>query len=254
MTKVVKDYLVRAAPQAALPVQEKSVSMSNALCRGVQALSLTEKRLIALAVAKTDSVNYRKLFDAQHVGWRIKLTAKEYLEAYEVDESEAYKQLRKSARSLLRKTWRVKIKDGVREGNYFSYIEYHDGAGTVIVQFTSEVAPHLLALRARFTTYKLKQASALRSVYSWRLFENLKSWESKRHWRVKVEDFNSIMDTPESIRQDFGNLRMRVIEPALKELRQKSGFIINCNYIKKGRKVSELEFSFEIDRQGKLDL
>jgi plasmid replication initiation protein len=247
-----------AGKLGALPIREQSVNMSNALVRGAQGLSLAEKRLVALAIAKTDSVAVRALIAAQRDGWTVRILASEYKEAYEVDARTAYEQLKAGARALLRRTWKA-ASDGkrgrtVREGNYFAVIEYCEGEGRVEVKFTAEVAPHLLGLRAQFTTYKLKQAGALRSVYAWRLFECLKSWESRKCWRVTVAEFHKAMDAPASLRGDFGNLRMRVIEPAVKELRDKSAMLIAWEAIKSGRKVIELEFRFEIDPQGRLEL
>ena len=142
----------------------------------------------------------------------------------------------------------------VREGNWVSVIEYCEGEGRVEITFTPEVAPHLLALRTEFTTYKLKQAAALRSIYAWRLFECLQSWKSTGFWRVAIEDFQKAMDAPASCCTDFFNLRNRIIEPAVAELRAKDGLLIDWTPTKAGRKVTGLEFRFETDPQGRLAL
>ena len=71
------------------------------------------------------------------------------------------------------------------------------------IRFSFEVAPHLLGLRSKFTSYKLKQAAALRSIYAWRLFECLQSWKAKGRWVVDVEEFNAIMEVPDSFRKIF---------------------------------------------------
>ena len=71
-------------------------------------------------------------------------------------------------------------------------IEYCEGEGRVDINFTAEVAPHVLALRTHFTTYKLKQA-ALRSIYAWRLFECLQSWRDKGQWKPSIEEFMTAM-------------------------------------------------------------
>ena len=122
------------------------------------------------------------------------------------------------------------------------------------IRFSFEVAPHLLGLRSKFTSYKLKQASALRSVYAWRLFECLQSWKSKGRWVVDVEDFNNIMEAPESLKKDFAQLRRRVLEPAIKELREKDNMEISLDLVKAGRKVTGLCFTFRPNPQGALDL
>lgn len=240
------------------PIEERFVSVSNALTRGAQGLSLSEKRIIALALAKTDSVPAKDLILSQRNGWQVRLTAGEYAETYDVDLNTAYEQLKYSARALLKRTWKTSTegKRGavIREGNWVSVIEYSEGEGRVDVQFTAEVAPHVLALRTQFTTYKLKQAAALRSVYAWRLFECLQSWRSKGRWTVPIEEFSKAMDAPASCRKDFGNLRMRVIEPAVNEIRLKNSLVLDWEAERAGRKVVGLVFRFSPDPQGRLDL
>jgi plasmid replication initiation protein len=240
------------------PIEERFVSVSNALTRGAQGLSLSETRIIALALAKTDSVPAKDLILSQRNGWQVRLTAGEYAETYDVDLNTAYEQLKYSARALQKRTWKTSTegKRGavIREGNWVSVIEYSEGEGRVDVQFTAEVAPHVLALRTQFTTYKLKQAAALRSVYAWRLFECLQSWRSKGRWTVPIEEFSKAMDAPASCRKDFGNLRMRVIEPAVNEIRLKNSLVLDWEAERAGRKVVGLVFRFSPDPQGQLDL
>lgn len=241
-----------------LPVEERHISMSNALARGAQGLSLTQKRIIALAMAKTDSVSARELLAGQSGGWRVRLLAQEYAETYDIDPSTAYEQLKDGCRSLLKVLWRT-VADGNRgivitEGPWCILAQYSKGEGRVDVAFSPHVAPHLLSLRTHFTTYKLKQAAALRSVYSWRLFECLQSWRSKGRWSPTIEEFQKAMEAPESCCADFGRLRARVIEPAVKELRDKDGLLLEWEPVKAGRKVTGVDFRFSPDPQGRLDL
>lgn len=79
----------------------------------------------------------------------------------------------------------------------------------------------MLALRTRFTTYKLKQAAALRSICAWRLFKCLQSWRDKGLWKPCVEEFTTATDPPSSRRDDLDHLGMLIIEPAIPELREK---------------------------------
>jgi plasmid replication initiation protein len=240
------------------PIEERFVSMSNALTRGAQGLGLAEKRIIALALAKTDSVPAKDLMLSKMSGWLVQLNALEYAETYEVDANTAYEQLQSSAKALLNRTWKTitpgKRGEVIREGNWVSFIEYAEGEGRVEIRFTPEVAPHVLALRAQFTTYKLKQAAALRSIYAWRLYECCESWRSKGVWKVSIDDFMNAMDAPNSCRKDFGNLRMRVIEPAVTEIRAKNNLVLDWEAERAGRKVIGLVFRFSPDPQGKLDL
>jgi plasmid replication initiation protein len=248
--------VLKVRTEVSLP--ERYVSMSNAIARGAQGLNLSQKRIIALAMAMTDSLPVRDLIDGGRVGWTVRLSALDYAETYEVSADTAYEQLKTSGDSLMRCLWNTveKGKKGniITKGPWCTLAKYYEGQGLVDITFHNYVAPHLLALRTEFTTYKLKQAAALRSVYAWRLFECLQSWKSKGRWTPSIDDFLTAMDAPESCHKDFGNLRKRVIEPAVKELRQKDGFLLEWESKKAGRKVIGLSFTFSKDPQGHLDL
>lgn len=242
-----------------VPLQDRYINMSNAVARSSQGLGLVEKRIIALGLAKTDSVPTADLVKASREGWRIRFNAAEYAETYDLDLNTAYEQMQTAGEQFLKKTITRMEKDHkgrpiVHRYNWLSGTTYHKGEGWVEIRFSFEVAPHLLGLRSKFTSYKLKQASALRSIYAWRLFECLQSWKAKGRWVVDIEDFNNIMEAPGSCRKNFGQLRIRVLEPALKELREKDNMEINLDLVKAGRKVTGLCFTFQPNPQGRLDI
>lgn len=230
--------------------------MSNALARSAQGLSLVEKRAVALALGKTDSMSVPLLAQASVRGWEIKLTAEEYADAWGVDMSTAYVQLKEAGDALMNR--QVHIKTMTKRGekitkiNWCGKCTYHQGEGWIEVAFTHFVAPHLLGLRTKFTSYKLEQAGALRSLYAWRLLELLTSWQGTGVWNVDVEDFADAVEAPESFRKDFAQLRRRVIEPAVKELREKDNWLIEWKPIKAGRRVSSLCFRFARNPQQSL--
>lgn len=239
-------------------IQERYVSMSNALARSAQGLKLSEKRIVALALAKTDSVPARDAINAQFKnGWTVKITVEEYKETYCIDADTAYSQIKSGAMDLFKRSVKTMTNTprGLKEvfTNWCGQCIYHHGEGWAEIAFTPQIAPHLLGLRSKFTSYKLKQASALRSIYAWRLFECLQSWGNKGVWSVTIEKFNHALEVPVSCQKDFGNLRLRVIEPALKELREKDNMLIDLEIQKSGRKVTGLVFKFKQNEQKQLE-
>lgn len=248
--------VVRLDPDALLG--DRSVNMSNALARAAHGLTLAEKRIIAMGLALTDSVPAKALIDAGRNGWPVKVMAQDYAETFDLDTNTAYEQLKDAGDKLIQRQVReiVKTPRGQKEikTNWCGQVIYHQGEGWVSVEFTRHIAPHLLALRSKFTTYKLKHAAALRSLYSWRLFECLQSWKSTGAWTPTIEEFAYIMEVPEKYRADFAQLRRRVIEPAVAELIRKGGLLIEWKSRKAGRKVVGLEFQFHQNPQLQLDL
>ena len=237
-----------------LPTSKLQISMSNALTTAAQGLSLAEKRVMMYAVAKLDSFQA----DGGTPAGTVKIVAHDYAEQFNVDPDTAYMQLREAGKGIFNRYIRF-FEEG-RKGpeevmlRWVSSARYSPGTGTVTLRFTQEVAPHLLQLKAQFTTYKLAQASALRSIYSWRLLELL-SQSASTGWRqMSIDEFHHAMETPETARANFKDCRKRVIEPAVKELIEKDGWLIDWQPIKEGRKVAALRFEFRRDPQGRLDL
>lgn len=236
------------------PAGKLSVTLSHALTNAAQGLSLAEKRVMSFAVAKLDSFKP----DGGTADGMVKLAAHEYAELFGLDANTAYEQLKGAGEGIFNRY--IRFFEETRRGQkevklrWVSRAEYHPGEGTVTLRFTQDVAPHLLKLREKFTTYKLAQASALRSIYSWRLLELLSQYKRTGVRQVDLNEFHHSMETPDGYKANFKILRQRVIEPAVKELREKDGWLITWSAIKTGRKVTALRFEFERNPQGELAL
>ena len=237
------------------PLSDLQVNMSNALTRSAHGLSLSEKRIVAACIAKTDQMP-NMTHVKQRGAWLVKLSAADYAETFGVDMDTAYDQLQSGSENLFNRYIRTtrQTRKGIEEYKFrwVGGVRYHKGEGWVELDWWYEVVPHLFGLRREFTSYKLKQASALRSSYSWRLFELLQSWQEKGFYQPTIEEFILAMDAPESCKKDFGRLRARVIEPAVKELVQKDNMLITWSTTRAGRKVIGLEFKFHQNPQQRL--
>lgn len=240
---------------------DRHVSMSNRLARSAQGLNLGEKRLVALSLAGTDSVPVHRLVAAQlNAGWKITVTAMEYAETFGVDPTTAYEQLKAASEKLFERKviYEVKGRRGkpeIKTYRWVSSCRYAEGEGFVELNFTPELAPHLLGLRKQFTSYKLRHAAALDSVYAWRLFEVFKSWQSTGLYTTTIEDFWEAMEAPPSCRKDFKSLRTRIIEPSIEAIRTKANMLVEWKQLRSGsRRVTGLEFRFVVDPQARLDI
>lgn len=155
----------RESPERAL--SERQVNMSNALINAAHSLTLSEKRIMSCAVAKLDSVRAPRHGECP----TIRLSAAEYAETFSVTKDTAYDELQSAADNLFQRCIRI-IENTWKGPKEFKFrwvggVKYHNGEGWVELGFWHEVVPHLMMLRKNFTSYKLAQASGLRSVYSW---------------------------------------------------------------------------------------
>ena len=229
---------------------ERWISMTNALTRAGHGLTLAEKRLVACGVSKLDS---RRVYPAGEVP-TTRITAMEYADLFNVDIDTAYDQLQAAAKLLYQRS--ITFFEAAHRRNdkplpptkvamrWVGQVHYQKGEGWVELYWWPKLLPHLTGLRKQFTTYQLQQASALRSAHSWKLLELLTRFESTGWAEYTVEDFAASMDATEKQRENFNNIRRRIIDPAVKELTEKDGWLIQWIPIKVGRKVAKLRFTF----------
>jgi plasmid replication initiation protein len=242
------------------PAGERWVTMSNALTRAGQGLTLAEKRIVVAAIAKLDSRHAPPPGEVP----TTRITAAEFAESFQVDANTAYEQLQNAAEHLYKRSITFYEPAHKRRGKaleptrvtmrWVGQVHYQRGEGWVELYWWPKLLPHLLGLKKQFTSYQLQQASALRSIYSWRLLELLTRFESTGWAEYAIEDFATSMEATEKQRGDFAKLRTKIIEPAVKELAEKDGWLIHWEPVKAGRKVKAVRFTFMRDPQLRLDL
>lgn len=227
---------------------DMQVNMSNALARSAHSLSLSEKRIVAACIAKTDQLPSMEAVK-ERGAWLVRLSAADYAETFDISLDSAYEQLQAAAKNLFRRyisaTRQTKKGPEVYQCVWVGGVRYHKGEGWIELDWWHEIVPHLFNLAGEFTKYKLRQATALRSVYSWRLFELLQSWGGKGVYQPSLDDFCKAMEVPECYRKNFKSIRTRVIEPAVQELVEKNNMLITWKTLNAGRKVVGLDFTFQ---------
>lgn len=239
---------------AAREIGDNWVTMKNSLVRAGHGLSLIEKRTIAIAIAKINSPKFQSKNDPL----TVKIHASEYAELFDCDLDVAYQALNEGTQHLQTRVITFfepaynrqgkPIKDTKVKQPWIIEGKYQNQEAWISICFNPKLYPVLTSIKAQFTSYQLKEVASLRSSYSWRLFELLTQHKDTGRYRCDIEDFCASLDVPKSL-QPFGQLRRRVIEPAVKELCEKDGWLIDWRGIKVSRRVEELEFRFHKNPQ-----
>lgn len=236
-------------------LKTKNVVISNYITRSAQSLTLAEKRILFAGIAKLAGVN-----------GEVKISAKEYADTFDLSLDTAYTQMKDAAENMLKRTLTWQVMDGNKIGTlrclWLQGYRYFKDEGYIAYRFSEYIFPFLFELQKEFTKYQLKQACALRSVHSWRLLELFEQFrQSKENQKIKngwltitIEEFWHAIEATESYKSNFYLLKIRVIEPAIKELVQKDNWLIEWEAVKKGRKVIALKFKFLRNPQLKLNL
>ncbi|MWV17056.1 RepB family plasmid replication initiator protein [Pseudomonas sp. L-22-4S-12] len=131
--------------------------------------------------------------------------------------------------------------------------DYLDGEGRVKLCFTIHMDRHLVRMNGVFTKYELKQATALTSSRPIRLYELIQQFKKTGLLIVSVDEFRKMFELGQA-HDRYSNIKSKIIEPAIQELRDKIGLEIKLRTEKKGRTISRLIFTFKkILRDSDLD-
>lgn len=224
-----------------------TVYKSNDLTESAYNLSLNEQRVLLACIAQINSNEPLAITD------KFELSAKNFVEWFDADEKSSYNQLIEVARSLYKceliidspKKSTTKI-----QTRWISAIEYRDNEGVIGIWFAQPLIPHLSGFKEHFTKYQLINISDMNSIYGIRLYELLAQWQSVGKREISIEWLKSVFELTSEYER-IGNFKARVIEPAIKNINDKTNFNVTHRYKKTGRNVTHIVFEFKIKAPAK---
>lgn len=128
---------------------------------------------------------------------------------------------------------------------WFSSARIPTRKGFVAFCFDPQLKPYLIELKSRFTSYKLENVVQLGSSYSIRLYEILKGFENAplQQRAIPISDLRGMLGIPPEKYKQYGGFKRIVIEPARKEIAEKTDIEFTYKERKLGRKITWLIFA-----------
>ena len=176
-------------------------------------------------------------------------------------ERDSYKELKRTLTKLKQKVWWITLEDGHTESavSWFSKIRISPKSGKVKIKFDEDMMPYLLELSKQhreqgrfYTTYHLKHILPMKSKFSPRLYELLKSYkQNKISWFFELEDLKALLcDNDEEGKplmpkswSNFAEFKRRVLDPAVEEINKFTDLNIAYKTEKVGVKVVRVKFA-----------
>ena len=217
----------------------------NALMNASYNLALVEQRLILLAI-----IEARETGKGINANDPLTVHASSYINQFNVERHTAYQALKDACKDLFARQFSYQEKRERGRINitsrWVSQIGYMDDTATVEIIFAPAVVPLITRLEEQFTQYDIEQISGLSSAYAVRMYELLICWRSTGKTPIiELEEFRKrigVLDT-EYTRTD--NLKMRVIELALKQINEHTDITASYEQHKKGRVITGFSFKFK---------
>ena len=113
----------------------------------------------------------------------------------------------------------------------------------VEITLDETLMPYLLQLKNNFTQYELQNVLLMKSKYSVRLYEILKSQAYKNKVRIPLVSLKQLLNTAEY--KVYQNFKVRVIQPAINEINTLTDLNIEVIPIKENKTIIALDFIIE---------
>lgn len=120
-------------------------------------------------------------------------------------------------------------------------------SGKALVELDRDLVPFLFDLGQRFTQYQLYNILAMRSAFSVRIYELMKSYAFQKSKTFSIDELKHLLmlDNVKSYNR-FPDFRRKVLEKAQEEINELTDINIYFEPITKGRKVIKLKFRIEV--------
>jgi plasmid replication initiation protein len=158
-----------------------------------------------------------------------------------------YKYIKQTLKDLRDKSVWVEIEKGTETTlSWVNSVTVTQRSGIVKIKLDDMMKPYLIQLREKFTQYELFYTLSMKSQYSIRLYELLKSYEHVQGQIFTVEELKKKLNAENYER--FHDFQRKVIDIALREINELSDINVTCIFTKEGRRYAKTKFNVKLKK------
>lgn len=217
--------------------REMKVVKSNDLIRkGRFNLSVVEQRIVLYMITKI------KPTDTQIDS--LTFNIKEFCEVCGIKYQQNLSQLKEVIKELADKSMWVNLPNGKKTLIRWiekPYLDLASGSGEIELRLDCDLAPYLLNLKSNFTEYQLISVLALKSKYSIKLYELLKSFCYIGRYEIDIEDLKEYLQIEGQYKENK-YFNKYVISRAVEEINDFTDIEVEYSYIRHGKVIVGYQF------------
>jgi plasmid replication initiation protein len=204
-------------------------------------LSITEQRFLLYSISKI------KQDDDAGNFYDIRLS--DFQKVCGTDADESYSHVKAWIKRLADKSWWMQERRSESLVRWFSSVKLFPGSDLIQVKFHEEMFPYLFRLAEQmrdngrfYTGYTFRYVLPMKSTYSVRLYELIKSYQKNNvKWMFKLDDLRKLLDC--QCYNRFPDFRRYALQPAVKEINLYTDIKLDYVLVKDKRKVTAIEFT-----------
>lgn len=235
-----------AAPPSPLIVK------SNRLIEASYQLTLAEQRVLLCVVAQIDRHPGAAPVTAQTP---FHVTARGLAELFGIPNKQAYELMMHGCERFAERWIVIDAPDSESprltktKTRWVHKIDYLPAEGTLRLYLAPDVIPYLTHIASEFTRYKVTTVAQMTTPYAFRLYELLLQWLPRGERDITLAWLKYAFDLGGEYSR-LGNLKARIIMPAVSQINAYSNLNVSWKQIKKGRSVVGFTFYFALKNEG----
>lgn len=213
---------------------QKVVKSNELIQQRTHMLSVQEQKIILFLISQLKP-------EQKEFEWQT-FAISEFCEVCGIDNRSGknYEDLRNSIKNLSDKSLWVIGDDKDTLIRWIGSAEIEKGNGKVKIRFDENMKPYLLELKQRYTQFDLIYTLPMKSKYSVRMYEILKSYEKLNEpVKFSLDRFQNLMGSEYT---RWADMRRRIIEVALPEINEYTDINVEYFIVKSGKAVSHVVF------------
>jgi plasmid replication initiation protein len=215
------------------------VKLNDIVQKARYKLDLVQQKTIMYLISKIDSMKDVEFQD-------ITVEIKDLCEIMGIKyNGKNVKDLKSALQKLSDKSMWVELgdkDDTITLMRWLDRVSIKRGRGTVTVRFDELMAPYLLKIQERFVQYKLVNVLPMKSQYSLRLYELIKSHEDQGRWDVELDDLKRLLFLEPNTYERYDVFRLRILDAAIIEICNFTDLMVSFTPKRSNRKIVALTF------------
>ena len=141
--------------------------------------------------------------------------------------------------------WITIIENGEEKETILRFIEkpfINHTKKTIEIKLDDIMQEYLLQLKERFTEYNLLYILPMKSKYSPRIYEILKSYSNQKFAKTTVAKFRKMLMMEDEIYSNWSDFKKRILDKAINEINEFTDIYVNYKLGRQNRKISSIAF------------
>ena len=213
--------------------QRENFKLSRRLVMARYNLTLREQRIIIALCSQ--------IREDQTEFTTVRVKAADLAKFCHIDSHDKYKIIRETLIKLMEHTLQIQGDNGEWYATHWLQSARYIGNGILEYRFDDNLKPELLEIKTEYINTPAAPLLEFKREYTARMYFILKQHNRQKKFKITLEEIRESFRLGETYKI-ISNIKNQVLEPALKEINEKSDIEVSYEYYKKGRVIEGIEF------------